>query len=77
MRDVARKAVSALSPGSSKGGIDAARAAAQGDAREVHETAQRMADLSDADVVWVSERERFGRQLNVAPCRWPACCVIG
>lgn len=67
VRDVARKAVSALSPGSSKGGIDAARAAAQGDAREVHETAQRMADLSDADVVWVSERERFGRQLNVAP----------
>ena len=66
IRDVARQTVSALSPGSSKG-VDTARVAAQGDARELFDTAQRMAQLSDADVVWVSANERFGPQLNVAP----------
>lgn len=67
VRDVARRVLSSLGSNSSKGSVEPDRAAAQGDAREVFETAQRMADLRDADVVWISERERFGRQLNVAP----------
>ena len=30
-------------------------------------TAERMTKLSEHDVVWLSEHERFGRELHVAP----------
>lgn len=35
--------------------------------KEVFDIAERLAALDEHDVVWVSERERFGRQFNVAP----------
>jgi ATP-dependent DNA helicase DinG len=63
VRDAARKAVSGLGGGED----DAARRQAQAAAQEVFDIAERMAGLSEFDVIWVSERERFGRQANCAP----------
>ncbi len=63
VRDAARAVVSGL--GSSEDDNDRRQAA--GAAREVFETAEVMAALGDHDVVWVSERERFGRQAAQAP----------
>jgi len=60
----ARRVVSALesdNPGDLEG------AQAQGAVQEVFDVATRLAALSEADVVWISERERYGRQLVVAP----------
>jgi len=59
----AREAVASL-----KGGSDnLERAQAQGAVQEVFDIADRMAGLDEQDVVWLSERERFGRQMVVAP----------
>jgi len=63
VRDAAREAVSGL--GSAEDDNDRRQAA--GAVREVFETAEIMAALKDRDVVWVSERERFGRQVVQAP----------
>lgn len=46
---------------------DPERAQARGALQEVFDIAERMAGLDSRDVVWVSERERAGRQLVVAP----------
>jgi len=46
---------------------DLDRAQVQGAVQEIFDIADRMAGLVDADVVWLSERERFGRQMVVAP----------
>lgn len=35
--------------------------------QEIFDVAERVTRLSGTDVVWMSEREQFGRQLNVAP----------
>ncbi len=67
LRELSRTALSALSQRGQKGQVDTERAQAQAGMQEIFETAERMAALSDADVVWVSERLHFGRQLNVAP----------
>ena len=69
VRDVSRRVVSALGTKEKgvKGEVDAEKSQAAAAAKEVFDIAERMADLSVHDVVWVSERERFGRQANVAP----------
>ncbi len=43
------------------------RRQAQAAAQEVFDIAERMAKLDERDVIWVSESERFGRQLVCAP----------
>jgi len=58
----ARDVIAAL-----KGDDDPARTQAQMAVAEVFDIAERMAGLGEADVVWLSERERFGRQMVVAP----------
>ena len=63
VRDAARRAVSGLGGGEEDADRRQAQAAAQG----VFDIAERMAGLSELDVIWVSERERFGRQANCAP----------
>jgi ATP-dependent DNA helicase DinG len=65
VRNAARAAVSALSSGEEKGDPDRRQVAAA--VREVFDIAERMAALADADVVWVADRERFGREARVAP----------
>ncbi|MFC6358222.1 ATP-dependent DNA helicase [Luteococcus peritonei] len=69
VRDVARRVVSALGTKEkgAKGEVDPEKSQASAAAKEVFDIAERMADLSVHDVVWVSERERFGRQAHVAP----------
>lgn len=67
VRDVARQVISALSGKQDKKDVDPERSTASAAAKEVFDIAERMADLAPVDVVWVSERERFGRQANVAP----------
>jgi len=59
--DVSRRVVSAL-PSDDP---DAKQASAA--AKEVHDAASAMATLKPTDVVYVSERERFGRWLVLAP----------
>ncbi len=63
VRDAARHAVSGLGGGEENPDRRQAQAAAQ----EVFDIAERMAKLAEQDVIWVSERERFGRQANCAP----------
>jgi len=58
----AREAINGL-----KGTDDLDKAQAQSAMQEVFDIADRMAGLADGDVIWISERERFGRQLVVAP----------
>ncbi len=64
IRAAAREAASQLSTGK---GNDAERAQAGAAVDEVVDVAERMSKLVDDDVVYVSERERFGRWLVVAP----------
>ncbi|NLT31672.1 MAG: ATP-dependent DNA helicase [Propionibacterium sp.] len=65
IRTTTRKVVSALAGG----GHDAPpeRRQASAAVKEIFDVAERMATPVEHDVVWVSERERSGRQLNVAP----------
>lgn len=65
VRAAARAAASQLSK--SGPGDDAERVQAAAAVDEVVDVAERMAKLADDDVVYVSERERFGRWLVVAP----------
>lgn len=67
IRELSRTALSGLSHSGGKGTVDTERAQVQAGMQEVFETAERMAALAEADVVWISERLRFGRQLCVAP----------
>ena len=64
VRDVARRVASAMSGGDAS---DTDRTQAAAAAKEVFDIADQLAALAPHDVVWVSERERFGRQLNQAP----------
>jgi ATP-dependent DNA helicase DinG len=66
VRDAARALVSAFPKDT---GDDAGVTQAKGWAQDIHATADRMAAHSDADVLWISEREakRGGNQLAVAP----------
>ncbi len=64
VRNVARRVVSGMSGGDDS---DNERKQAAAAAKEVFDIAEQMAALASHDVIWVSERERFGRQLNQAP----------
>ncbi|NLE17878.1 MAG: ATP-dependent DNA helicase, partial [Propioniciclava sp.] len=61
IREVSRAVVSELK------GDDPDRKQAAAAAKEVFDVAEAMAALKPTDVLWVSERERFGRWLVVAP----------
>ncbi len=63
VRDVARRVASSL--GTHKD--DAERTQTLGAVREIFDIADRIAALTDADVVWVSESEVVGRAVYVAP----------
>ena len=65
VRAAARAAVSSLTTGGDKPSPEQRQAAAA--VGEVLDVAERMAALSAYDVVWVSERERSGREARVAP----------
>ncbi|MGA4668268.1 ATP-dependent DNA helicase [Propionibacteriaceae bacterium Y1923] len=72
VRDAARKAVSELTgkggaDGATVRGDDAEKSQASAAVKEVFDIAERMAALRTQDVIWVSERERFGRWAHVAP----------
>lgn len=60
-RDVARRVVSHLDD------EEPAEKQAKAAAKEIFDIAEQMAALHPQDVLWVSERERFGRWLVVAP----------
>ena len=64
VRDVARRVVSAMTGGDDS---DNERKQAAAAAKEVFDIAEQLAKLDPYDVVWVSERERFGRQVNQSP----------
>ena len=63
VRDVARRVTSAL--GGDETDNDRKQAAAA--AKEVFDVAGQLAAMAAHDVVWVSDRERFGRQVNQSP----------
>ena len=69
VRDSARALVSAFPKESPDSVPDPGRTQARGAVQEVFEDADRMAANSDADVLWLSERDRSrgGAQLCVAP----------
>nr|WP_238335349.1 ATP-dependent DNA helicase [Kribbella amoyensis] len=46
---------------------DGAKRQSKGAVKEVFDVAERVAALSDADVVWLVDRDRFGRELRIAP----------
>ncbi len=62
VRDAARQAVSGMA-----GNDDAEATQAAAAVKEVFDVAEQMAALRPDDVVWVGERERFGRQAYQAP----------
>lgn len=66
VREATRRAVSAMAIGSGQAG-EPERAQASAAMKEIFDIAERMGKLSEADVVWLADSERFGRQLNVAP----------
>ncbi|MFC6154207.1 ATP-dependent DNA helicase [Nocardioides yefusunii] len=66
VRDAARALISAF--GKDEGDADAGKVQAKGMAQDVFATAERLANSSDADVIWVSEaRERIPARIAVAP----------
>lgn len=72
VRDATRRALSELSAkgapaGATVRGDDAEKSQASAALKEVFDIAERMAALSTHDVIWVSERERSGRWVHVAP----------
>ena len=64
VRNAARAVVSALTSGDSQS-PDRRQAAAA--VKEIFDIAERMSALDNHDVVWVSDRERFGREARVSP----------
>ena len=64
VRNAARAAVSALT-GEDNQAPDRRQTAAA--VKEVFDIAERMAELDEHDVVWVVDRERFGREARVSP----------
>jgi ATP-dependent DNA helicase DinG len=65
VRAAARAAVSAMTGNDERAEPEKRQAAAA--VKEVFDIADRMASLSEHDVVWVTDRERFGREARVAP----------
>ena len=46
---------------------DGAKRQAKGAVKEIFDVSERVAALSDLDVVWMTDRDRFGRELRIAP----------
>jgi ATP-dependent DNA helicase DinG len=46
---------------------DGAKRQSKGAVKEIFDVAERVAALSELDVVWLVDRERFGRELRIAP----------
>ena len=46
---------------------DGAKRQSKGAVKEIFDVAERVAALNDLDVVWMVDRERFGRELRIAP----------
>ena len=65
IRTVTRRVLSALSGPEEK--TDPERRQAAAAVKEVFDVAERMVALSEHDVVWVADRDRFGREARVAP----------
>lgn len=67
VRDLAREGVSQVGRGKESKEADGERRQAQAALQEVFEISERMAAPTEADVVWVIDRERSGRELRAAP----------
>ena len=67
VRNAARAAVSALTGEDNQDTNKRQTAAA---VKEIFDIAERMAALDRFDVVWVADRDRFGREARVSRCRW-------
>ncbi len=69
VRDAARSLISAFPKESADGEGDPGRTQARGAVQDIFKNAERMASNSDADVLWLSERDskRGGDMLCVAP----------
>ena len=68
VRDAARSVYSDLNKKSDdKDDPDGAKRQSKGAVKEIFDVAERVAALSDLDVVWLIDRERFGRELRIAP----------
>lgn len=65
VRTAARRAVSDLTSAGEKTDPEQRQAAAA--VKEIFDIAERMAGMSQYDVIWVTERERSGREACVAP----------
>ncbi|MDR1431696.1 MAG: ATP-dependent DNA helicase, partial [Propionibacteriaceae bacterium] len=63
IRDISRQALGQFESDTE----DNTRKQARAGVEEIFEVAEKMARLDPGDVVWVSERDRFGRQAVVAP----------
>jgi ATP-dependent DNA helicase DinG len=46
---------------------DGAKRQSKGAVKEIFDVAERVAALTDLDVVWLVDRDRFGRELRIAP----------
>lgn len=66
VREASRRAISAMSVPSGQT-ADPERTQATAAVREIFDISERIAKLGEQDVVWLSEHERFGRELHVAP----------
>jgi ATP-dependent DNA helicase DinG len=64
IRNAARAAVSALTGEDNQ---DTNRRQASAAVKEIFDIAERMAALDKLDVVWVADRDRFGREARVSP----------
>jgi ATP-dependent DNA helicase DinG len=66
IRDSARNCLTAF-PKEDKGEPDAARQQARGFVDEVRKIAERMAAKGETEVLWMSDHNRLGKQLHIAP----------
>jgi len=69
VRDAARSVYSDLNKKSDDkdDDPDGAKRQSKGAVKEIFDVAERVAALSDLDVVWLVDRDRFGRELRIAP----------
>lgn len=68
VRDVSRRVVSAMTPsGKDAKDADPEQRQATAAVKEIFDIAERMATVAEHDVVWVLDRERFGREAKAAP----------
>jgi ATP-dependent DNA helicase DinG len=67
VRDAARRLYTELGKKDDDADEDAAKRQTRGAVKEIFDTAERVAALGDVDVVWLADRDRFGRELRIAP----------